>query len=200
MSTKQKLSFSVILNSHISTVMKNVRVFLMTFFTLLLLSPLSSYANDTKLEYKVKAAYLYNFTKFINWPDDVFPVHEAHPFKICILGDNPFGHSLDLISNKTAQGHNVKVEYLETINTQSECHVIFISKSREKEIQKIFEVLTSKNILTVSDINDFTTKGGGISLDIVNGKVQFNVNLQATNKAGLKVSAKLLELAKSVIK
>lgn len=200
MSTKQQSTDPGNLKSRFISLMKNVHLFTMTFFMLLLLFPVNSYAKDTKLEYQVKAAYLYNFTKFIKWPDDVLPDHPSHPFKICIVGNNPFAHSLDSIANKTTQGHNVKIEYLKTINTQLQCHVVFISQSRENDLHKILNHLASRNILTVSDISEFTTKGGGIALHVVKGKVQFDVNLQATDKAGLKLSAKLLELAKRVIK
>ena len=157
---------------------------------LLFLSPFNSYsfADDKNLEYKVKAAYLYNFTKFINWPSEILSSNKDDTLNICILGEDPFGPSIDLLINKTAQGHNVAVKYIDNVNTGQQCHVIFITKSKENEISKILD-----------DIDSFTSKGGCISLDVLKGKVRFNINLLSAQNANLKISAKLLELAKTVI-
>jgi len=180
---------------------KLTQLFFIAGLILFLISPVNSYsyASEKNLEYKVKAAYLYNFTKFVNWPDDVLPDNNEKTLNICILGQDPFGHAIDLLSNKTAQGHNVSVEYIKKVNPGLQCHVVFISKSKEKNIKQILNSLSDKKVLTVSDIDRFAIKGGGISLNILKGKVSFNINLQATKNADLQVSAKLLELAKMVI-
>jgi YfiR/HmsC-like len=186
----------------IKSMMKLLTELTQLFFTasmILLLSPFNSYANEKNLEYKVKAAYLYNFTKFVHWPDNALPATNEKPLNICILGQDPFGHAIDLLFNKKAQGHSVAVEYIDKANTNIKCHVVFIAKSNEKNIDKILKVYSNENILTVSDIEKFAVKGGCISLNVLKGKVRFNVNLQATHNANLKVSAKLLELAKMVI-
>jgi hypothetical protein len=170
------------------------------FLLYLLVLPIVSNANTEKnLEYKVKAAYLYNFTKFITWPEKTFSSSGDGNLNICVLGKDPFGHAIDLLSNKVAKGHAVIIEYIDDIKSAAQCHVIFISKSEEKNINSIIEDLSTKNILTVSDIDGFAVKGGCISLGVLRGKVRFNVNLQATYSADLKISAKLLELAKVVI-
>ena len=159
-------------------------------------------STDQDLEYKVKAAYLYNFTKFISWPDKAFSNETNQTLNICIYGVDPFGHAIDLLNNKKAKGRNVTIEYVVDVNnktTDTQCHVAFISKSYEKELVSVLEYLTNKNILTVSDIGGFAIKGGCIGLGVVRGKVRFNVNLKSTQAAELKVSAKLLELAKVVI-
>ena len=165
------------------------------------LSPFDSYsfADEKNLEYKVKAAYLYNFTKFIHWPSESLSSNKDDMLNICILGQNPFGHAIDLLADKTAQGHKVDIKHIENTNIISQCHVVFISKSKENDISQILNVLSKEKILTVSDIDSFISRGGCISLDVLKGKVRFNVNLQAANNAHLKISAKLLELANMVI-
>ncbi len=155
---------------------------------------------DTKkLEYKVKAAYLYNFTKFVKWPDEAFGSSPDSPLNICILGKDPFGNAIDLLANKTAKGRKVSVTYLDSIETNETCHVMFVSKSMQKDVELVIEKFAEKNVLTVSDIDGFAVKGGCIRLHVIKGKVRFNINVGAANQANLKVSAKLLELAKVVI-
>jgi len=168
--------------------------------SILVFSSLNAYssANEKNLEYKVKAAYLYNFTKFVKWPDEVLSHTQKKTLNICILGQDPFGRAIDLLLNKTAQGHNVAIEYIEKINSNTQCHVVFIARSKENKIEQILSELSEKKILTVSDIDQFAIKGGCISLHVFKGKVRFNVNKKAAENADLKVSAKLLELAKVV--
>ncbi len=173
------------------------------FVIFLLLLPAYSFAShpgsEKNLEYKVKAAYLYNFTKFITWPDNALSVLNKENLNICILGKDPFGRKIDLLSNKVAKGHIVIIKYMDQFKTDKKCHVVYISKSKEKNVISIIEELSRKNILTVSDIDGFAFKGGCISLGVFRGKVRFNVNLKATYNADLKVSAKLLELARVVV-
>ena len=175
------------------------------FFTITLASALflssssRSYANEQSREYKVKIAYLYNFTKFVSWPDDILTPKDDTPLNICIFGKSPFGQSIDLLVNKTVQGHSVNVKNIDVIKEGQNCHVIYITKSKEKDVDNILRNIADKNILTVSDIDEFAAKGGCISLSVLKGKIKFNVNLRATDGSDLKVSAKLLELAKVVI-
>ena len=168
--------------------------------SILIFSSLNAYssANEKNLEYKVKAAYLYNFTKFVKWPDDVLSNTQKKTLNICILGKDPFGHAIDLLLNKTAQGHSVAIEYIKEVNPTTQCHVVFITRSKSNKIEQILSQLSEKNVLTVSDIDQFAIKGGCISLQVFKGKVRFNVNKKAADNADLKISAKLLELAKAV--
>ena len=168
--------------------------------SILIFSSLNAYssANEKNLEYKVKAAYLYNFTKFVKWPDDVLSNTQKKTLNICILGKDPFGHAIDLLLNKTAQGRSVAIEYIKEVNPNTQCHVVFITRSKSNKIEQILSQLSEKNVLTVSDIDQFAIKGGCISLHVFKGKVRFNVNKKAADNADLKISAKLLELAKAV--
>jgi hypothetical protein len=170
-------------------------------FVLLLLAPLlqTTAGEKDNIEYKVKAAYLYNFTKFITWPEQAFDFLPETALSICILGDDPFGHSIDLLTNKTARGREVVVVYLQQFDEQSVCHVVFVSRSEAGRVQEIFAAIGDRPVLTVSDIEGFAMKGGCIRLHIVDGKVRFNINIQAARRAHLQMSAKLLELARVVI-
>jgi hypothetical protein len=171
-------------------------------FMFLLCLPLVSQADSTRnvLEYKVKAAYLYNFTKFVNWPSQVLTKDTEVPLKICILGVDPFGHSIDLLSNKTAKGRRVVIRYIQELDDNPvDCQVMFISRSESANIDAILQMLADQHVLTVSDIEGFAMKGGCIRLNVIEGKVRFNINIQATRRAGLDMSAKLLELARVVI-
>lgn len=168
---------------------------------LLLLSITSTHAEsqDRILEYKVKAAYLYNFTKFIKWPENALDPEGRQAMRICILGVDPFGHSVDLLTNKTVQGHPVEIVYIQEPDPEQDCHVLFISRSKAKRVKQILDAVSGKSILTVSDIEGFSQKGGCITLTVIDGKVRFNVNISSTRRANLDMSAKLLELARTVI-
>lgn len=171
------------------------------FTALLLLAPLvlTAAERDNSIEYKVKAAYLYNFTKFVTWPEQAFNFLPETPLNICILGEDPFGHSIDLLNNKTARGREVVVTYLQQFDESSVCHVMFISRSEKDRAEEIIASIGDRPVLTVSDIDGFAMKGGCIRLDIVEGKVRFNINIRAARSAHLQMSAKLLELARVVI-
>ena len=153
-----------------------------------------SATDHSNLEYKVKAAYLYNFTKFVSWPES----NPGDPLNICILGEDPFGYAVDLLENKTARGRPVVVIYMQDIDNH-DCQVIFISRSEADRLASILQLLANQPVLTVSDIDGFAMKGGCIRLQVVNGKVRFNVNILAARQARLEMSAKLLELARMVI-
>lgn len=171
-----------------------------TWLLLALLLPFATAADvsTANLEYRVKAAYLYNFTKFVTWPDDSLDSSPNTPLNICILGEDPFGRSINMLSDKLARGHKVVVSYLQELNG-IHCQVMFISRSEADRLQEILSRLASRHVLTVSDIEGFAVKGGCIRLDIVDGKVRFNINMRAARQAELQLSAKLLELAKMVI-
>lgn len=169
--------------------------------SLLMLLPwvLTTAASEDNIEYKVKAAYLYNFTKFVSWPEQAFNFLPDSPLSICILGQDPFGHSIDLLANKTAHGRDVVVNYLQQFDEQSVCHVVFISRSEADRVEQIITDIGDRPVLTVSDIDGFAVKGGCVRLHIVDGKVRFNINIKAARRAHLQMSAKLLELARVVI-
>lgn len=171
------------------------------FLISILFTPLKLFgqADAQNLEYKIKAAYLYNFTKFVSWPEEVLAPVGNTTFNLCILKHNPFGHALDLLRNKMVQGLVLTTEITESQEDLDHCQIVYFPKSMQENYVGILEQLAEKNILTVSDISGFANNGGHIGLYEVKGKVRFDINLGAAKSANLKVSAKLLELAIKVI-
>src|SRR6266571_184198 len=111
-------------------------------------------------EYQLKAAFLYNFAKFVEWPPEAFPEATA-PFIIGVLGDNPFGGELArTVNNKTINGHPFTVKEGKAVYELKTCHILFISKSEKKQLPEIMNVLGAASVLTVSEVDRFLRSGG----------------------------------------
>ncbi|MFO1371852.1 MAG: YfiR family protein [Candidatus Competibacteraceae bacterium] len=145
-------------------------------------------------EYAIKAAYLYNFAKFVEWPAGVFTTTDT-PLAICIAGDNPFGEALASLSGKTVESHPVEVRHIPAATGLDRCHIVFISRTEQGRFKAVLAKLNRLPILTVSDIGDFTQAGGMIGLVEADQRIRFNINLAATHRAGLNLSSQLLKLA-----
>lgn len=156
----------------------------------------SAYAGDYSTEYKIKAAYLYNFTKFVTWPEAMSP-GTTQTLTICIVGKNPFGSFLEPLTQMKYKNKALTVETIEDIDAleKKNCQILFISDSEQATVEEIIEVTARKHILTVSDMDRFVKKFGIIGFVLKDGKVRLEINLRAANQAGLKISAKLLEIA-----
>jgi hypothetical protein len=150
-------------------------------------------------EYEVKAAFLYNFAKFVEWPASAFSA-PGDALVVGVLGDDPFGDTLDRIAqNKSAQGRRIEVRRFRAVaDVEGRCHILFVSPSEERDLPRIFRGLHGAPILTVSDIAGFLDHGGTINLLMEQRRVRFAVNLKAANQAGLKMSSQLLKIAKTV--
>jgi len=161
---------------------------------------LSTKAEKAKYsEYKIKAAYLYNFTKFVEWPAEVF-ADTSLTLSICIIGEDPFGKAIDTIKDKTVKGRKLSIRRFTSIDDLKECHVIFISPSEKKNLARILEKIKDMHMLTVSDMDGFADRGGMINLNKVKNKIRLEINLDAAEQSGLKVSSKLLNIAKIIKK
>jgi len=153
---------------------------------------------DDKLESQVKAAYIYNFTKFVRW-NDVKSDSLTNPVCIGILGALSIGDILKNFSDKQSGGRLLVVKDLELDKMSSgEYQLIFIGQAQQKQIPALLRMLDGTDILTVSDSPDFTRHGGMIGFYIENGKVKIEINIDAVNNSKLKISAKLLEVAKII--
>lgn len=148
-------------------------------------------------EYLIKAAFLYKFAKFVDWPAKAFRNDRA-PLTICILGKEPFGAALENIKDKKVKGRKLVIQRLARLEDLKQCHVLFISESEEKRLPKILRAIKGKAILTVSDMKEFARRGGIIDLVTVKKKIRFEINVDAAHTARLKISSKLLKLAKIV--
>ncbi len=164
---------------------------------------LVSLAVDTQAqsagEYQVKAAFLYNFAKFVEWPQSSFSDASA-PLRICVFGRDPFGQELrDLVSAKTVQGRKFEVDQVVDLQQARSCHVLFIASSEKTSMKRILEGLRGASVLTVGDTKGFAELGVMINFVLENDRVQFEVNPKAAEQAGLKISSKLLSVAKLVL-
>jgi hypothetical protein len=148
-------------------------------------------------EYEMKAAYLFNFTKFVEWPTNAF-ARTNSPLIIGVLGDDPFGSVLDTtIQSKQVNGHPFVVQRFKTPTDLKPCQVLFISDSQKKRWPKIQSTLGTNSVLTVSENWDhFTDDGGIVYFFTQDNKVCFDINDVAAKRAGLKISSKLLQLRK----
>jgi len=148
-------------------------------------------------EYEVKAAYLYNFGKFVEWPAKVTAASDF--FSICVLGEDPFGSTFDAaIAGESINGKKVVVKRITKPQDAVSCRILFISSSEEGRLQEILAVLDKASVLTVSDLSQFTRRGGMIRFVMEANRVRFEVNLTTAEHAGLTLSSQLLKVAISV--
>jgi hypothetical protein len=156
-------------------------------------------------EYEVKAAFIYNFAKFVEWPAVEWPAAvdaggPSTPIKLCILGENPFGELLDqAVLGKQVNGRSFTVQAVSTASEAELCDIDFISASEASKLDALLPRLGKRPILTVSDLEGFADKGGIIGLKMQDKKVRFEVNMVAARHAGLKLSSQLLKVAVQVI-
>ncbi len=149
-------------------------------------------------EYEVKAAYLYNFGRFVRWPANARGNGKAY-FPICVLGQDPFGRALDAtIGGQSIDGKNVVARRILTPADALGCRVLFISSSEDGELKNVLSALDGTSVLTVSDMPQFTRRGGMICLITQHNRIRFEVNLAAAERVGLMLSSQLLKLAVSV--
>ena len=159
----------------------------------------SASAQDAPVsEYQVKAAYLYNFAKFVEWPPGSFASASAN-FQVCILGSDPFGDELrNLTRDKAVNSRQFEVRDVVDPQQGKTCQILFIASSAQKHLRQILNVLLGTSVLTVGENEGFAERGGMINFFLQNGRVKFEVNPKAAEQAGLKVSSKLLSVAKVV--
>ena len=149
-------------------------------------------------DYDVKAAYLFNFGRFVEWPA-AGETDKHSAFTFCILGPDPFGPNLDhLLAGETINGRSLIVKRISNAQDSAGCQVLFMSREEEGRVTKIIETLNQEAVLTVSDIPEFAKHGGMIQFVVEQNRVRFEVNLDATQRAGLILSSDLLKVATAV--
>jgi len=161
-------------------------------------TPKALYLNGEGVEYPVKLAFLYNFTKFIEWPPGSYPYPGA-PLAICIVGHDPFSPDIESdLRTRIVGSHPVEVLTLKLTDALSACHMVFIPATEKNHADQIIKGLKGSSTLTVGETEGFAGLGGIINLTVEGNKVHFEVNQLAAQRAGLKISSKLLSLAKIV--
>jgi hypothetical protein len=150
-------------------------------------------------EYQVEAAYLYNFGRFVEWP--ARGATQTGSFTICVLGEDPFGQLLDAtLAGETIGAQRVAARRISSPQMSADCQVLFISSSEANRLNKIIEALDKSAVLTVSDIPQFSQHRGMIQFVLEENRIRFEVNLTATQHAGLTLSSELLKVATAVRK
>ena len=155
--------------------------------------------SPTAGEYQVKAAFLFNFAKFVEWPASSFSDASA-PLRICVLGRDPFGEELrNITKEKTVNGRKLEVSQVFDLQVARTCQILFIASSETARLKQILASLRGTDALTVGDTKGFVEQGGMINFVLENSRVQFEVNRKAAEQGGLKISSKLLSVAKLVV-
>ena len=173
-------------------------VSLMWCLGLTLTSPIPAVGEDSAGEYDVKAAILFNLTRFVEWPPSSYPDSQA-PTVICILGRDPFGNSLrSMTSKQTSTSRPVQVRQITNHVGARGCHVLYISSSERKSVPQILRAVQGANILTVAELSQFAAKGGMVQFELEEKQVHFSINLDASLRADLKISSRLLVLARII--
>jgi len=149
-------------------------------------------------EYQVKAAFLYNFAKFVEWPSGSF-TNSTDPIGICIIGKNPFGSTLEnMMQGKKEGGRTFAVRWLPDTQQVHDCQILFIGAGERKRIRALLAVLKGAAILTVGETNDFTALGGVIDFKLDGTRVHIQIDVRMAEQNHLKISSKLLSLAEIV--
>lgn len=174
--------------SSLSNILKILVIFLF-------LSHSSNAQSQPSREYQVKAAFLFNFCQFVEWPPEVF-LSSTSPFVIGILGTDPFGLFLDeLIKGEKLNGRPIIVRRYANVKQVQNCHILFISNSEPQVIEQTLAVLGARSILTVSDSYNFANYGGVIQLSTENNKIKLTINVEAARTSRLDISSKLLRVS-----
>lgn len=152
-------------------------------------------SSESPAAYQVKAAYLLNFARFVTWP----PLDSRAPFVIGVLGADPFGNTLDQIAaGKSIDNRPISIRRFSSARQVEECQVLFISSSELGRLESTIKHFASSPILTISDIPSFIQANGAIRLVEEGGRIQFDINLQAIQAAGLRADSRLMRLARTV--
>jgi hypothetical protein len=157
--------------------------------------PTSAGAATAPSEYEVKAAFLCSFAEFVEWPPD----GQSGRLTVGILGDDPFGRLLDeTVANRTMRTKQLEVKRLVSLEEALRCQIVYVSASEAPRLEAILQTLGPESILTVSDISRFAQRGGIIGFTLEQRRVRFEINVEAAEAAKLRISSRLLKLARIV--
>lgn len=143
-------------------------------------------------EFQIKAVYLYNFTKYVDWPS------YGDTMTIGVLGNNPVGAALAPLNGEMVKGRRVVIKQLDSLRDAQNCQIIFISSLDKQRLPEILEHLKNARVLTVGEMKGFAQDGGIINLIWEQNKLHLEINRDAARRTGLNISSELLKLAKLV--
>jgi len=151
---------------------------------------------QSSLEYEVKAAFLFNFVQFVEWPGETMRAGE--PFRICLVGENPFGGLLArTVAGEQAAGRPIEIESIAADAPPSRCQVLFVPRTLAARAPTILRTVGTLPILTVGESARFLEAGGLVNFVVEGGHVRFDINAEAAAARGLRISSKLLRVARS---
>ena len=148
-------------------------------------------------EYQIKAAYLINFARYVEWPAGRLPA--GTPLRLCLLGRDPFGGALLGLDGRQVQGREVRLRQADSLEQALDCHMVFVSGSEERRMGLVLRGLAGRGVLTVSDIDGFAEAGGGIGMITEDDRVRFDINQATLARDGLRASSQLLRLGRQVL-
>jgi len=169
-------------------------------FMLMLASAATSFAADpeTLTEYQIKAGFFFNFTRFVEWPEDAFATPTS-PIVACIVGETPLTDLLTGVAlGKVVNGRAVSITWVKPADDFRACNLLFISEAAERRTSEILARLRKTHTLTVGENPGFPRAGGMINFSIQDNKVKLEMNLDAATRAGLKVNSKLIAVSRLV--
>jgi hypothetical protein len=149
-------------------------------------------------EYQIKAAFLYNFAKFVDWPPEAFRDENA-PFVIGILGVDPFGEAFDSLKEKPVRSRRLAIQRFTRVEEIEGCHMLYVSPSARQALRSVLDALRNSPTLTVSELDGFAQQGGMIGFVTVDNKIHFDINQSVAGRHRLKISSQLLKLARTVL-
>jgi YfiR/HmsC-like len=163
-----------------------------------ILAPRLVAQSEALAEYQVKAAFLFNFAKFVDWPESAFSDGRA-PIVLGVVGENPFGDDLsNIVSGQQVKGRSIRVGRFKFGDDLRSCHVVFVSASEHAHVSQILASLRGAGALTVSDLDGFAAAGGVMQFVTEDSRVRFVVNLDAASRSKLRINSKLLALARVI--
>ena len=193
------------INQHLCLLMKsfqrNISSSCYVFFILIFLSLASSSVSAesiTAKEYYLKAAYLYNFARLVEWPEQAFS-HPETPIRLCLIGQNPFGQALSTIQDKKVKNRTLKITTEVDILSLSTCQILFVGEQKTLAMDDILKLANKHPILTVSELENFAHKKGHIRLFLADREtLSLEINLGVLEQSGLRISSRVLTLAKII--
>ncbi|MDP9053541.1 MAG: YfiR family protein [Acidobacteriota bacterium] len=160
--------------------------------------PLCAIQGQPVDEYQVKAAFIYNFAKFVQWPAGAFQ-NATEPVAICIAGMDPFGKSLEeTVSGRSIEGRNLVVRHVSTVKQSAGCHILFFGGTDDKRLGAWLSEIRTAGILTIGESDNSSTDGVVINFRLDDGRIRFDINIEAGENEKLRISSRLLSLARNV--
>jgi hypothetical protein len=162
----------------------------------LLIAAIPCRADGPTREYLIKAAFVYNFTQFVAWPDSAFPSRDS-AFVVATVGPDPFNGALEAaMSGKTAAARNLQIVHFNSLSDLGECQILFVPAGLDPSLKALFDNLGNRPVLTVGETDAFDPAGGCMRFFLEENRMRFEVSPDAVSAAGLKISAKLMKLAR----